>query len=248
MKTNQTFQLQSQLGAYCRTGKNKPLTSIPEHTQEYRRLVNGVLKDTLNNAFPMTKNLIGKKRWKKSIKYFFSNHACQTPQTWKLPLEFINYYNEVPFPFKKNFPFLNELLQYEWLEIEVFLMEDILIPPYKEFDNKHTSIIIPNPEIRILPLSYPIHIKKTHKIKPKHQGQFFVGIYRHPISKKVFYIDLPYIFVHLLVKINEADVHYYELLDIIHNIEPNETLKQNILNEFIAFGHKNHLILGNTVE
>jgi hypothetical protein len=69
-------------------------------------------------------------------------------------------FTENPFPFKKQFPFLLELLQFEWLEIEVFMMEDADIPRFVPESTSKQKILVGNPEIKILGLQYPIHTKK----------------------------------------------------------------------------------------
>jgi len=241
---NKTFALQTDLGLYCRTGINQPKTSIQEHTFHYRRLVYNVIKDTLKNAFPITRNLIGKERWKKTVAHFFENHKCQTPQVWMLPKEFCDYYTENSFPFKKEFPFIKELLQYEWLEIEVFMMEDLPIEKYKSESSHFTDILIPNPEIKILPLQYPIHIKRIKQISEENKSQYFVTIHRDYNTKQVKFNDLSYPFVEMLVQINEEDTTIDDLKTIFSKYEKEASKIEIAINDFLAFAFKNNLLLG----
>ena len=244
LTNNKTFALQTDLGLYCRTGINQPKTSIQEHTFHYRRLVYNVIKDTLKTAYPITRKLIGKKRWKKSVAHFFENHKCETPQIWKLPIEFCDYYNENQFPFKKEFPFIKELLQYEWLEIEVFMMEDLPIEKFKIETSSKEEIFIPNPEIKILPLQYPIHIKKIKQITETDKGQYFVSIHRDYNTKQVKFNDLPYPIVEMLVKINEEETTIVDLKTIFSKYESDTTKIEIVIGDFIAFAFQNNLILG----
>lgn len=250
---NKTFALQTDLGLYCRTGINQPKTSIQEHTFHYRRLVYNVVKDTLKNAYPITRKLIGKERWKKAVAHFFENHKCQTPQVWMLPKEFCDFYTENSFPFKKDFPFIKELLQYEWLEIEVFIMEDIPIEKFKVEnslkDNSKDSeqakqILIPNPEIKILPLQYPIHIKKIKQIIEEDKSQYFVTIHRDYNTKQVKFNDLSYPFVEMLIKINEEDTTINDLKIIFSKYEKDISKIEIAINNFVAFAFQNNLLLG----
>lgn len=241
---NKTFALQTDLGLYCRTGLNQPKTSIQEHTFHYRRLVYNVIKDTLKNAFPLTRKLIGKERWKKSVAHFFENHKCQTPQVWMLPKEFCDYYTENSFPFKKEFPFIKELLQYEWLEIEVFMMEDVPIEKYKSESSCFTDILIPNPEIKILPLQYPIHIKKIKQITEEDKSQYFVTIHRDYNTKQVKFNDLSYPFVEMLIQINEEDTTINDLKNIFSKYEKEGSKIEIAINAFLAFAFQNNLLLG----
>ncbi len=241
---NKTFALQTDLGLYCRTGINQPKTSIQEHTFHYRRLVYNIIKDTLKNAYPLTHKLIGKERWKKAVAHFFENHKCQTPQVWMLPKEFCDYYTENPFPFKKEFSFIKELLQYEWLEIEVFMMEDLPIEKFKTETSSKEAVFIPNPEIKILPLQYPIHIKKINQITQEDKSQYFVTIHRDYITKQVKFNDLSYPFVEMLVKINEEDTTIDDLKNIFSKYEKEVSKIEIAVNDFLAFAFQNNLLLG----
>jgi hypothetical protein len=241
---NKTFALQTDLGLYCRTGINQPITSIQEHTFQYRRLVYSVIKDTLRNAFPITRKLIGKKRWKKAVAHFFENHRCETPQIWKLPIEFCAYYEKEPFPFKKEFPFIKELLQFEWLEIEVFMMEDLPIEKFKTVNSSNEEVLIPNPEIKILPLQYPVHIKKVKQITEADKGQYFACIHRDYNTKQVKFNDLSYPFVEMLVKINEEETNINDLKSVFSKYEKDTAKSEIVINDFVAFAFRNNFLLG----
>lgn len=241
---NKTFELQTDLGLYCRTGLNQPKTSIQEHTFHYRRLVYNAIKDTLKTAYPLTRKLIGSKRWKKAVAHFFENHKCETPQIWKLPLEFCNYYSENNLPFKKEFLFIKELLYYEWLEIEVFMMEDLLIEKFEIENHADNAVLIPNPEVKILPLQYPIHIKKIKQITETDKAQYFVSIHRDFYTKKIEINNLSYLFVEMLVKINEEETRRNDLKTIISKYEKDSGKLEIIINNFISFAVQNNLLLG----
>ncbi|PDS23827.1 HvfC/BufC N-terminal domain-containing protein [Flavobacterium branchiophilum] len=239
-----SFSLQMDLGNYCRTGVNQPETSIQEHTFQYRRLVFNVVKDTLKNAFPLTRKHVGKKRWKKMVSYFFENHQCQTPQVWKLPQEFCDYYEKNPLPFKKEFDFIQELLQYEWLEIEVFMMEDLPFEAFKTKSNSNQDIVVPNPEIRILPLSFPIHQKKIKKITKADKGQYFVAIHRNFETKQVSFHDLSYPVVALLLALHEKDTTTNDLIQTFTEYEKDIEKATTFVKDFIAFAQSKSMILG----
>jgi len=241
---NKTFALQTDLGLYCRTGRDQPETSIQEHTFHYRRLVYNIIKDTMKTAFPIGRKLIGKKRWKKSVAHFFENHKCETPQIWKLPSEFCEFYEKNPFPFKKEFPFLKELLQYEWLEIDVFMMEDVPVEKFKTTRLSKKDILIPNREIRILPLQYPVHIKKIKQITQEDKEQYFVSIHRDYYTKQVKFNDLSFALVEMLIRINEEETSIFDLENLFSKYENDTGKTEKVIDTFIDFALRNNLILG----
>lgn len=192
----------------------------------------------------MTRALIGKKRWKKSVKHFFENHSCQTAQIWKLPFEFYGFYLQNELPFKKDFLFINELLHFEWLEIEVFMMEDLPINFFKMEGDLKKDILIPNPEIKILPLEYPIHVKKTREITAKDKGQYFVTLHRDYYDKQVKFNDFSYPFIEMLLLINEQETTFSDLNALFSKYETDTVKSEQSTAEFISFALQNNLILG----
>lgn len=241
---NKTFSLQTDLALYCRTGLNEPETSIQEHTFHYRRLVYNVVKDTLKRAFPLTRKLIGKRRWKKMVAYFFKNHKCQTPQVWKLPLEFSEFYQEEKCPFKKDFPFLKTLLQYEWLEIEVFMMEDLPIDDFRTEKKSEEDIVIPNPEIKILSTEYPFHIKNVKEITEEDKGQYFVSIHRDYHTKQVQFNDLSYPYVEIILKANEDYSTQKDLIKTLSKYDKDIEKTRQFYFDLESFAFENTLFLG----
>lgn len=241
---NKTFSLQTDLALYCRTGLDEPQTSIQAHTFHYRRLVYNVVKDTLKRAFPMTRKLIGKRRWKKMVSYFFEHHKCQTPQVWKLPQEFSDYYQQHNFPFKKKFPFLVTLLQYEWLEIEVFMMEDLPIDEFSIEKKLQEDEIIPNPEIKILSTEYPIHLKNVKEITEEDRGQYFVSVHRDFYTKQILFNDLSYPFVEIILKANEGCFSRKDFIELLAKYDNDEEKVMKLYHDFEQFALQNTLFLG----
>ncbi|AQX02209.1 HvfC/BufC N-terminal domain-containing protein [Elizabethkingia anophelis] len=241
---NKTFSLQTDLALYCRTGLNEPQTSIQQHTFHYKRLVYNVIKDTLKIAFPLTRKLIGRKRWKKMVAHFFKSHKCQTPQVWKLPGEFSEYYDKESLPFKKKFIFLKSLLQYEWLEIEVFMMEDVPIDEFRENKKSEKDVIIPNPEIKILSIEFPIHLKNIKEITEEDRGQYFVSIHRDFYTKQVKFNDLSYPFVEIILKANEDYFTKKDFIELLSKYEKDEDKIIRFYNDFEQFALHNNIFLG----
>jgi len=240
----ETFVLQQDLGLYCRTGIDEPETSNQNNTYQYRRIVFNVVKDTLKTAFPIARNFVGKKKWKKMVKHFFSNHKCQTPQVWKLPLEFCEFYTENSFPFEKKYIFLLELLQFEWLEIDVFMMEDEDVPPFVLNPTPTQKKIVGNPEIKILSLSYPVHLKKAKNITEQDLGQYFVTIHRDLNDKQVYFNDLSYPFIEMLVAVNEGPTTVNDFEIIYSKYETDKIIIRQTVEEFIEFAKQNQILLG----
>lgn len=239
-----TYQLQHQLGNFCRTGKNKPVTDKPENTDHYRRLVFNIVEDILSTAFPLSKALLKDKKWNDAVTHFFELHACSTTQIWKLSAEFHAFYKENPFPFKNKYPFLSDLLLFEYKEIEIFMMEDILSEEYNTEGNMAQDILIPNPEIQILSLEYPVHIKKANEIKDSDKSNYFVSIHRNFKTKDVQFNELSYPFVEIIAHLNEKETTLADALSIYSKYEKDNKEAKRTIVSFILFAIENNIIQG----
>jgi hypothetical protein len=244
LPSNHTYDQQKQLGVYCRTGKNKPVSEKPDNIEHYRRLVYNVVDDILVSAFPLAKNLLKDKNWDKAVSNFLEKHNCQTSQVWKLSAEFYEFYLNQPFPFKNKYPFLLDLLLFEYKEIEIYMMEDIPAEDFKLTGDLQKDFLVANPEIQILSLEYPVHTKKAKDIKAKDKSHYFVSLHRNYITKDVHFNDLSYPFVEIIAKINETDSRFEDAVNIYSKYENDEVLCNDTILSFIKFALDNNIILG----
>ena len=241
---DKTLKQQQSLAQFCRTGENEPVTSNQENTAHYRRLVFNIILDNLTNAYPLTVNLLSEEDWEAAVDYFFKNHACSTAQIWKLPLEFYEFYKENNYPTLHQYPFINELLMFEWIEIEVFMMEDINQANFKDEGDIFQDIFVPNEEIMIQALEYPIHIKNAQEIVEADKSNYFVAVHREYESKQVKFNNLSYPFVEMLVAINENEVNFEALEKIYAKYEQEASKVKETVKDFLLWSLKNNLLLG----
>ncbi|ANW94903.1 hypothetical protein AXE80_00720 [Wenyingzhuangia fucanilytica] len=188
-----THQHQSSLATYCRTGDLVDIKgAVQKNLTHYRRLVFNNVLDTLETAYPVAKNLLGDDHWENIVNCFFSTYNIQSPQIWRMPEEFKNYLIKQEDELLKTYPFLENLLEFEWLEVEIFMMPDV---PYEK---PKDGFYVLNPEIDILMLSYPVHIKSPHLITEEDRGSYFVSLHRNPDTGSVQFTNLSIPFVDVL--------------------------------------------------
>ena len=102
-------------------------------------------------------------------------------------------------------PFLNDLLLFEWIEIEVHTMEDEIFPKIKKEGDIWNDILILMPEYRLLQLEYPVHIKQTKEITAADKGNYFLFSYRTLENKSVKFMDLSILFAFCIEQIEEGN-------------------------------------------
>lgn len=185
-----TIRIQQRFSQYCRTGEKTVLPGAkPDRLQHYRRLVFNVVKDALETAFPITSGFLPAKRWLVMVEHFFGHHPCQSYQVWKLPHEFYEYALQQKWAEKYSLPFLPDLLYFEWIEMELYNMEDLPVPACSQQGNWLKDVLVLNPEFRLLKLEYPVHLYPPAVVGTK-KGLYFVVQYRHPESGNVHFVQL----------------------------------------------------------
>lgn len=210
-----TYQIQQTLANYCRDGQDIELPNLtPNRVHTYRRMVFNVALDTLESAFPITKKYIDEDIFEAMAHQFFTEHSCSSPLLWQMPLEFHNFAKEHQFAEKFHLPFLNDLLWFEWLEIELFMMENKSYPVVQSEGDVFKNVLEFNPEHKIIKLQYPVHIKDPEQAL-KEKGDYFLLAYREKDSGKVQFVNLSVLYVFTLEHLLSKPLTIDSLLDDI---------------------------------
>jgi hypothetical protein len=199
-----TKKIQSKLADYCRTGELTLTTEVNQkHVHHYRRLVYNIIDDMLQSAFPIFYEFADTEMWADIVHTFFSTHACQTPHVWKVPGEFYQYACDKNLKEKYDLPFLEDLLLFEWIELDIHTMKDEEFPAFKMDGNWSDDVLIVNPEYRILSVKYPVHTTAPINIKKENEGQYFILMYREPKKGSVQFLDISILYALTIEKIEE---------------------------------------------
>lgn len=227
----ETYQEQSKLAGYCRSGKTPEIKGVtPNRLHHYRRLVYNVVKDALASSYPLAVNLLNEKEWENLCQEFFENHACQDPQVWKMPFELIGYLEPLDHPLKNKYPHLMTLLLFEWKEVEYYMMPDRIQPSPSGTDIWSDAWAL-NAEAEVMTLEYPVHLKNARFISRTDSGQYFCLIFRQPVTGKVKFMNLSPFFAWLLAAMMANATAPEELFPVIQNqfgISDKDFLLQNI--------------------
>jgi uncharacterized protein len=241
-----TVKHQSSLAAYCRTGHYQPIPGVrAQHVTQYRRLVYAIIDDILQAAFPITVDLLGTDEWETLVEAFLSDHPCQSPQVWKMPGEFYDFLSQRDDPLDGKYPFLLELIYFEWLEVDLFMMEDIPPATVVTGDVTKEALVI-NPEHLLKHFHYPIHLKKAPEITHEDFGDYYLVLFRQPDTGQIQYMDLSPALVYLIELLSNGPLTPAMLTQQIcaaFNLTQTEAIRQTLM-EFLHRGLENKLILG----
>lgn len=241
---NPTQKYQSDLAQFCRTGEYISIPGVKEkNVGRYRNLIYGIIDDSLQSAFPLNYNLLEKQEWDTMVDDFFSSHHCQSPFVWKMPKELLGYLEESNYSLLQKYPQLKDLLLLEWYEVEIYMMEDKEPEAHSTTGMLSTDKLILNPELAIIPLTYPVHLKNASTITAEDSGQYFVCLHREPETGKVQFTDIKYPHLELLEKLGNKKTDFNALLKIFQNYATEENAII-ALTQFLKAALESRLILG----
>jgi uncharacterized protein len=241
-----TARIQEDLGEFCRTGSENLIPGVtPGRLHHYRRLVNNVVRDSLDSAFPISLAALGEEVWDLLVQDFFSNGMPATPQIWKLPYEFYIYHAGIETGTRLQKPYLDDLLYFEWMEIEVYNMPDRTFPVFVDKGNTLEESLAFNPEYEIVRLEYPVHMHPAEEASGL-KGEYFVLIFRAPHTGYVQFINLSALNVYILTRMVEEDLPVSQLKGDIARATGIESGKylDEALEQFITDLMDKQLILG----
>lgn len=247
MKLNKdTAEIQEALGAYCRTGNETAIPGVtPGRIPHYRRLINNVVRDVLDSGFPITLATLGEEVWDQLVQEFFVHGKPGAPQIWRMPFEFYLYHAAEETGTRLGLPWLDDLLYFEWMEIEVHNMPDRAFPEYEKKGELLERKLAFNPEYEIVRMAYPVHMYPVEEATEL-KGDFFVLIFRSPDTGYVQFLNLSALNVYILTRLMEEDLPAGHLRGEIAQTTGIESGKymDEALSRFIKELMQKQLILG----
>ena len=242
--SDKTKSSQSALADYCKTGISTPIIGVIEdRLPHYRRLVFNVIFDVMSSAYPISRVVFGHE-WKSFLERFFADHKCQHYQVWQLPEELLIWVRNNDIEEKSRYPFLEELLTFEWLEILAYNESDKPSTNHNKTGNWKVNNLVINPHHYLIRLEHPIHKMKAQE-SVNHKGDYFVLIYRDLEELNVRFIELSAFFALVL----EDAGSKLDLVSVAKNICSTEQIEytnnvENQLNTWVGKMLKNGFLLG----
>lgn len=125
----QTFQ--REFGLYLRDSRHSPRPAgVPaRRAGVYRELLFNNVRGVVEACFPVSRAILGERRWQQLLKRFFVEWRSQTPLFCELPREFLRWLNQADAPGLP--PYLPDLMHYEWAELAVDIMQTPPLPAFE---------------------------------------------------------------------------------------------------------------------
>ncbi len=193
-----TYTIMSEFAEYCRTGRNDLKAGHDDGgARQYRRLTLNIIDDSLQRAFPILKSRISDEQWESLVTGFVAEQELRDPELWKMPKQLLQYARVNNIGKKLGVPELDDLLLFEWTEVELFMMPDLLPVEHFSAGDLWQEIPVLNPEFKLLALSYPVFRVSDIELAQR-TGEYFLLLFRHPESGQVHFIELSKLFAEIV--------------------------------------------------
>lgn len=193
-----------QFSHFCRTGRlPSSFTDIPKNLLVYPTLVRRKIERVLMRTFPLTYQILLSSHWNELVDRFLGTEDFLSPFLWKMSQTFVTFVQKGNWSILWQIPYLNDLIHFEWLEIEMYMMPDCDKQQFVQQGRILDDPLLVNPESQIVSYSYPVFEEKNLAREMK-KGVYFLLAFRHPIDKEIHFIGLSSFFQLVIELIQRA--------------------------------------------
>lgn len=222
----------------------------------YARLINIGHVDVMSSIYPYCSRVLGR-QWETVVRDYIKLYPPQHYRLNKTASRFPEYVAGVPSLIKK-FPFLSELADYEWVEMD--LLED----RRKIERTSRIELAQPDDFVKSSPIMNPVHVLRSYTYPVAHiaelvdadQGfrkkfkpeESYSLIYRHPESHRCRFLELDEKTFKILETAASPGKTYADLLKVAVELTPHQDphatvteileLIERFHNEFVFVGSK----------
>lgn len=150
-------QIQQEFMAHIRDPEQvASLPGIEERRMKiYRDLFFNNILGFLSSGFPVLKSILPEPHWTQLARDFFRSHDCRSPYFVDISKEFVEFIaNQLPEE-QYPFPFLAELVHYEWLELDVSVRKSAELPLWQAGHESGRFKLSPLAEL--VSYQWPVH-------------------------------------------------------------------------------------------
>lgn len=170
-------------------GNPRPKGAPARRMKVYNELLYNNLEGFLLACFPVLRKVLGKRRWGRLVRDFFSEYRCHSPIFRQIPEEFVRYLKEVRGLRAGDPIFLPDLAHYEWIELALSVSPlEIDWSGIERNGDMLAGRPVLNPVLALLHYPYPVH-RIGPKFRPSQPGETHILVFR-AFDDQVRFIEL----------------------------------------------------------
>ncbi len=228
---------QYEFSAFIRDPKKNPAPADvePRRMAVYRELFFNNVEGFLSNTFPVLKSLLHENDWLDLVQDYFCKNRSDSPYFSSIPEQFIEYLNTDRTGNADDFPFMQELAHYEWIEMVLELAEGEAHQPNSIIseDDLLSSIV------RVSDLAYPLAYGfPVHKIGSEYlpdtcpENPTYLVVYRdHDDQVKFMEINaVTYALIEIIENNPEQDcqTHLQQIVKQLNHPQPQQAFEHGV--------------------
>ncbi len=133
----------------------------------YTELLYNNVERSLLGCFPVLQQVLGKRKWAKLVRAFFSTHRSHTPYFRQIPDEFVQFLQNEWAPPEGYPPYLLALAHYEWIELVLSVSDRSVDRSIEATGDLLDGVPLLNPVLANLRYDWPVHrIAPRRKVPP----------------------------------------------------------------------------------
>lgn len=214
--------------------------------QLYASLINHGQQELMRSVYPGCAKLVGDK-WNELVDKFLEYYPPKHYNLNQAARNFSEFLGKYAERYCRKFPFIEELADYEWLELE--LMENPLpvqsLPPEELDSPEKFAQLCPvvNPVARIVHYSYPIpavveRLRNESRLPKNVDPQpTCVVVYRDPFSHECRFLELEATAANLVETAQKRATSYKDLLALAMQLSGADNAQQTVV-EFLELMEK----------
>ena len=153
--------------------------------QTYRELVFSGMLDVLQSICPVARGILTEEEWQRVLHEFLRKAPPRSVVIRQLPFEASQYLKSHSHCLSESYPWLGELMEYEYLEVAVrFAPEQSSVGPAGTWSL--------NPAHALGQYTWPVHFISETRHNPESlpRGEYFLFLWRHPESLQVKFMEV----------------------------------------------------------
>lgn len=175
-------------------GKEVNAKELNSRLGTYHELIEYRFYEVISNAFPILRSKVNESAWDQAIAIFVANKP-KSPYIWESPCEFIQLVEK-----KKlfDFPWLKDLMWFEWMEIKLTMTQENRYLKTGTFDWTKKWNLASSAAIKML--RYPVY-QETFEQK----GRFPIILYNHQDDNEIYYLEITEFLFRFLSLLHEGE-------------------------------------------
>lgn len=180
----------------------------------YQELLLNNLHEVVNPCFPVLRSILPTEIWWNTLKNFIKVYPVSSPIFHRLPFFLVQYLKQHPID---NYPFAYELAHYEWIELEVELIEYQEVITKIEPADLLSQVWQLSKAARLLAYDYPVD-QISIDYQPQEQSKTYIVVYQK--QQQVHFLKLNELSFQLLTAMFDESMSINQVVDALTEMHP----------------------------